>query len=134
MLICLWVYMKEFENKSCNAYMCCNLAGSVRSLVAFFVRYSQKKKCISFVFYYSENPSIAHNLGTTEPIQVGFSSKCTSPNDYFNQIEYWKCDMFDFRLIPPDHITHLSNKHVLTTIASIFLCLISLGCQINKNY
>ncbi len=38
-------------------------------------------------FYCSENPSIAHNLGTTGPIQVGFSAKCTSTNKDFNQIE-----------------------------------------------
>ncbi len=48
---------------------------------------SQKKKLISIVFYCSENPSIAHNLGTTGPIQVGFSAKCISPNGHFNQKE-----------------------------------------------
>ena len=51
------------------------------------VRYSQKKELISIVFYCSENPSIAHNLGTTGLIQVGFSAKCTSPNEHFIQIE-----------------------------------------------
>ena len=63
------------------------------------VRCSQKKEQISFVFYRSENPSIAHNFGITGPIQVGVSAKCTSPNKHFNQIENWKCHMFDFRLI-----------------------------------
>ena len=56
---------------------------------ALIVRYSQKKKRISIVFYCSENPSIAHNLGTTGPIEVGFSAKCTSPNECFSQIENW---------------------------------------------
>ena len=62
--------------------MCYNLVESVGS-----IDYSQKKKLISFVFYCFENPSIAHNFGTTGPIQVGFSAKCTSPNKHFNQIE-----------------------------------------------
>ncbi len=72
---------------------------------ALIVRHSQKK-LKSFVFYCSENPSIAHSFGTTGPIQVGFSAKCTSPNEHFNQIENWKCHMFDFRLISLDHITN----------------------------
>ncbi len=29
----------------------------------------------------------SHNFGTTGPIQVGFSAKCTSPNEHFNQTE-----------------------------------------------
>ncbi len=57
------------------------------------------------IFFCSENPSIACNLGTTGPIQVGFSAKCTSLNEVFNQIENWKCHMCDFWLIPLDHIT-----------------------------
>ncbi len=36
--------------------------------------------------------SIAHNLGTTWPIQAAFSAKCTSPNAHFNQIENRKCE------------------------------------------
>ncbi len=35
----------------------------------------------------------------------GLSAKCTSPNENFNQIENWKCHMFDFRLVPLDRIT-----------------------------
>ncbi len=45
---------------------------------------------------------------TSEPlvsIQVGFSAKCTSPNEDFNIIEYWKSHMLDFRLISLDCIT-----------------------------
>ncbi len=72
---------------------------------ALIVRYSQKKECVSFVFYCFENPSIA-NFGTTGLIQVGFSAKCTSPNENFNQVENWKCHMFDFRLIPLDRIIY----------------------------
>ncbi len=50
-------------------------------LGALIVRYSQKKECISLVFYC---------FGTTGLIQVRFSAKCASPNhanEHFNQIE-----------------------------------------------
>ncbi len=70
-----------------DPYMYCDLAGSVRSIGRIDVRYSQKEKLISVVFYCSENPSITHNLGTTGPIQEGFLAKCTSPIEDFNQIE-----------------------------------------------
>ncbi len=50
------------------------------------------------------------NFGTTGPIQVGFSAKCTSHNEDFNQIENWKCHVCDFRLIPLDHITFIYLK------------------------
>ena len=46
-----------------------------------------------------------HNLGSTGPIQVGFSAKCASPNEHFNQIEN-KLKMFDFRLTSLDRITY----------------------------
>ncbi len=69
-------------------YMCCDLARSVEDQsAALIVRDSQKRKLITIVFYCSENPSNAHNLGTTGPIQMGFSAKCTSPGEHFNQIE-----------------------------------------------
>ncbi len=47
-------------------------SGISRKLALLIVRYSQKKELISIVFYCSENHSIAHNLETTGPIQVGF--------------------------------------------------------------
>ena len=71
------------------------------------MRYSQKKEFISIVFYCSENPSIAHSLGNTGPMQVGFSAKCTSPNEDFNEVKSWKCHMCIFRLIPLDRITYV---------------------------
>ena len=63
-------------------------SGISLKLGALIVRYS-KKIGINFfiVFYCSDNPSIAHNFGTTGLIQVGFSAKCTSPEEDFNQIE-----------------------------------------------
>ncbi len=60
---------------------------------------------VSFVFNCFENLSIAHNFGTIGSIQVGFSAKCTSPNEYINQIENWKCHILDFRLISKGRIT-----------------------------
>ena len=51
------------------------------------MRYSQKKEWISFVFCCFQNPSSARNLETTGLMQVGFSVKCSSPNEHFNQIE-----------------------------------------------
>ena len=53
---------------------------------SLIVRYSLKKECISFVLYCFENLSIV-NFGTTGPIHLGFSAKCTLPNEDFNQIE-----------------------------------------------
>ncbi len=81
-------------------YLCCDLAehqlevGSIDDCEIY-----PEKECISFVFYCSENPSIAHNFGTTSPIQVEFSPIQIS------QLENWKCHMLDFRLISLDHIT-----------------------------
>ena len=75
-------------------------SGISRKSEALIVRCSQRKEWISF--YCFENPSIAHNFGTTGWIQVGFSmclKRCTSPNEHFNQIQSWKCHMFNFRLI-----------------------------------
>ena len=80
---------------------------------ALIVRYSQKKERIAVVFYCSENPSIVHNFGNTDPIQVGFSTKCTSPNEHFNQIENCNRHMFDFRLIPLDSITFDNLIHFI---------------------
>ncbi len=76
-------------------------SGISRKLGESIVRYSQKEELMNFVFvfYCFENSSIAHNFGNTGPIQVGFSAKCTSPKEHFNQIENWKCHMFDFRQI-----------------------------------
>ena len=74
---------------------------------ALIVRYSRKKECIllfsNLLFWESFN---WYNFGTTGLIQVGFSAKCTSPESWWelNQIENWKCHMFDFRLIPLDCI------------------------------
>ena len=83
---------------------------------ALIVRYRQKKKWISIVFYCSENLLIAHNLWTTRLIEVGFSAKCTSPSEHFNQIENRKCHMCEFRLIPLDRITYSEVINVFYNI------------------
>ncbi len=46
-------------------------SGISRKSAALIVRYSQKKK-FEVLLFCSENPSIAHNLGTARPIQVDF--------------------------------------------------------------
>ncbi len=88
--------------------MCCNLAESVgsREHNIWLWDNSWKKEWISFVFYCSENPSIAHNFEITGPIQVGVSEMYTSPNEHVNQIENWKCHMFEFKMISLDRITY----------------------------
>ena len=107
--------------------LCCNLVGSVKKSAALIVRYSQKKEWISIVFYCSNYPSIAHNLGTTGLIQVGFLPKCTSSNEELNQIENWKCNMCNFRLIPLDRIAFCvissQTRHVNFSQSLIFFSL-----------
>ncbi len=73
---------------------------------ALMVTYSQKKKCIYLVFYCFDNLSIAITLEPLIQFRWVFSTKCTSPNEDFNEIENWKCHMFNFWLIPLDHITY----------------------------
>ena len=67
---------------------------------AALMRYSQKKECSFFPLLFWESFN-CYNFGTTGPIQMGFSAKCTSPN----QIENWKCHLCDFWLISLYHIT-----------------------------
>ncbi len=69
------------------------------------------------------------NYGTTGPIQVGFSAKCTSPNEEFIQFiqkENWKCYMFDFRLIPVDRNIFFIRPH-LSGIRSMLS-----GCRLSS--
>ena len=74
-------FCRPFENNAfqlCHktVHIWCDLAESVRSRERLIVRYmySQKTEWI-IVFYCSENPSIAHNLGTTGPNSDGIFSK-----------------------------------------------------------
>ncbi len=64
---------------------------------ALIVRYRQKKESISSVFYCSENPSIARNLGAT------------GPNEHFKQIENWTenvtCSSSDWFPLIASHMT-----------------------------
>ena len=67
----------------------------------------KRNSWVSFVFNCSENHSIAHIFGTTSPIQVGFSAKCTSPNGHINKIlKKWKSHKLKFGLISLDRITY----------------------------
>ncbi len=75
-------------------HMCCDLAGSVGS---------REHWLWDLLFWESFN---FYNFGITGQIQLGFSAKCTSPNEDFNHIENWKWHMFDFWLIPLNRITY----------------------------
>ena len=90
-----------------------------RRSAELIARYSQNKKWISIVFYCSENPAIACNLGTTGPIQVEGVSKMYLSKWALQSDKNWKCHIFDFRLIPLDRITYtdiLRNHHLLSKV------------------
>ncbi len=80
-------------------------SGISQTSEALIARYIQKNECIFLFFIVFRLFQYCYNFGTTGPIQIGFSGKCTSPNVDFNQIENWKCHMFDFRLIRLYRIT-----------------------------
>ncbi len=82
-------------------------SGISRKSGALIVEYSQKRNVVLLFFQLFWESFNYYNFGTTGPIQVRFSAKCTSPNEDFNQIENWKCQMFDFRLIPLDRLTYI---------------------------
>ena len=109
-------------------------SGISRKSAALNFRYSQKKKWLSIFFYCSENPSIAHNLGTTGLIQVGFSVKCTSLSEHFNQIENWKCHMCESWLIPLDRITNVVIKVKITFIQKNLKLPITMDYDPSKNH
>ncbi len=83
------------------------------------------------------------HLGTTGSIQVGFSAKCTSPSEHFNQIKNWKCHTCEFRLIPLDRITNglISIIPLLPPISQYQICLMNYVqitnialCTLNLNF
>ena len=69
--------------------MCCDLAGSVGSQKHWLWDIARKRNKF-LLFSIVLRILVAHNLGITGPIQVGFSAKCTSPNEDFNQIKKLK--------------------------------------------
>ena len=71
-----------------HIYMCYDPAESVRSRKQWLWDIARKRNMTFFCFLCFENPSIA--FWTIGPIQVGFSTKCTSPNEHFTQIENLK--------------------------------------------
>ena len=92
-----------------KAKMYCDLARSVGSREHKLWDVQPEKERHFFCFLLFWKSFNCYNFGTTILIQVGFSAKCTSPNEDFNQIENWKCYMIDFRLIPLDHITNVGT-------------------------
>ncbi len=83
------------------------IAGSVGSRQHWLWDIARKRNEFLLFSNCSENPSIAHNLGTTGPIQVRFSAKCTSSSEHFNQIENWKCHIHVQVLIDPARWHHI---------------------------
>ena len=57
---------------------------------------------------------LLYNVGTTAPIQVRFSVKCTSPNEDFKTENVTFTHMINFRLISLNHIT-LCCFYILST-------------------
>ncbi len=95
------------------------------------VRYSQKKERISFAFCYSENPSIAHNFGTTGLIQAEFSAKCTFRSEQVNQTENWKChnstsDWFPYIISHILPIQRCTARIEMRLVYTIYNCCLSL--------
>ena len=72
--------------------MCCDLVGSVGSWQHWLWHISRKRNEF-LLFWESFNCSLTWNHWTDSS---GFSAKCTSPNEHFNQIEIWKCHMCEF--------------------------------------
>ncbi len=60
--------------------MCCDLAGSVRSIDS---EIQPEKEMYFFCFLLFWESFNCCNFGNTGPIQVAFSTKCTSPNEDF---------------------------------------------------
>ena len=73
-------------------------SGASRKLGALIVRYSQKKECISFVFYTTLEPLFRFRWDFQQNV-------CLLMMRTSNQTESWKYHMFDCRLIPLDRIT-----------------------------
>ncbi len=95
--------------------MCYNLAGSVESQELWLWDTARTRNFFCFLLFWESFNS--YNFGTTGPIQVRFSAKCTSPNEDFNQIN----KLFD---IPTDSpISH----HIFS-----FTFLLLLSCCILK--
>ncbi len=89
-------------------HMSYDLAESVGSWEHWLWGIARERNDFLLFSNYFENPSTAHNFGTTGLIQVGISAKCTSQNEHLNQIENWNCHRLDCALISLDRITHYS--------------------------
>ncbi len=96
--------IKQKESHWPWSKMCCDLVESVGSGEHCLWDTSRKRN--EFLLF-SIVLRILQLLITLEPLaQVEFSAKCTSQDKHFNQIENWKCHMFEFWLISLDRITN----------------------------
>ena len=107
--------IEKGPHRSKKDKMCCDLVGSVGSREYWLWDIAWKRNAF-ILFSIVLRIFSCYNFGTTGPIQAGFSAKCTSPNEDFNEVENSKCRMFNFRLILLDCITNYPTSVVLFPI------------------
>ncbi len=90
--------------------MCCDLVESVRSWQHWLWDMARKRNDFLLLFWESFNCSLLWNHWNTG----GVFRLMYSSHEHFNQIENWKCHMFNFRLIALDHITYWSTFWAFT--------------------
>ncbi len=66
-------------------YMCYNLVESLRSREHWLWDIARKRDYFLLFSIVLRILPIARNFGTTDPTQMRFSAKCTSPNEHFRQ-------------------------------------------------
>ncbi len=110
--------------------MCCDLAGSSRQHWLWDIA---RKRNEFLLFSIVLRILQLLNIGTIGLIQVGFSAKCTSPNEHFNRIENWKCQIYEFRLIWLDRITY--NDFVCQFLETNILggCVVKIASKLMSN-
>ncbi len=94
-----------------------------RKSAALIVRYSQKKECISIIFYSSEKVQLLITLEPLDRFKWGFQQNV--PSEDFDQVENWKCHMCYFWLIPLDRITFVVCVNDVKLTAVMMLCFVS---------
>ncbi len=101
----------DFSNKRKQIWVAILRDQPEVGIEALIVRTARKGMHFFWFFLLFWESFNCYNFGTTGPIKVRFSAKYTSPTEEdFNQIEHWKCHMYNFRLIPRNRITYFHTK------------------------
>ena len=98
-------------------YLCCHI------YVIYLIRQNELElantdfkilpnKADFFVSLLFCNPSTAHTFGTNWPISMRSVVKSSFGNDVHNQLQKWKLNLTNFRLILFDHIKYIIMNHV----------------------